>query len=153
MRNNATCRALVDTAAVYLGVPPGRVSAAMAIVPQARRAGEEGWYTVKLPAGYKYCRSTIRMISVVPATGDRASVFSARANQDNIGMYTWTPKQGLGGGRSWVEAIVTLYGVRNDKADQYRAAGTCKPYGMLLLSCRGARGVNKGTPACKTVQH
>lgn len=43
----------------------------MAIVPKAERAGEEGHYSLEVPAGYVYCCSSIRTISVVPATGDR----------------------------------------------------------------------------------
>ena len=39
--NDAICRSLADGAAAYLGVPPGTVSAALAAVPKAERAGEE----------------------------------------------------------------------------------------------------------------
>lgn len=145
------CRGLADAAATYLGVPPGRVSAALAALPQAQRAGEEGRYMISLPTGYQYCRSRIQTISVVPATGDRASVMGASSRENGVGVYTWTPKQGLGKGRSWVEADYTIYGVRAAIADKERQAGKCKPFGTTLISCRGATGVNKGAPACSTV--
>lgn len=149
--NSNVCRALADSAAAYMGVPPGTISAAMAAVPRASRDGEEGRYSIRLPKGYQYCRSRIVTKSVVPATGDRASVMSARSRKDGVGVYTWTPRRGLGAGRSWIEATYTIYGVRDDLAAQQRAGGTCKPIGKILISCRGARGVNKGTRACGTV--
>ncbi|MNV65393.1 hypothetical protein D3C71_1580850 [compost metagenome] len=146
--NDAVCRTIVDGAATYLGVPPGTVSAALASLPKADRAGEEGRYTIALPDGYQYCRSTIRTISVVPATGDRASVMGAKSTQRGVDVYTWTPRQGLGGGRSWVEADYTIYGVKDSLADRERQAGECRPSGSTLISCRGAKGTNKGQPSC-----
>lgn len=79
--NSAVCRSVVEAGAAYLGVPRGTVSAALASVPRAQRSGEEGRYAIRLPRGYEYCRSRIRTISVVPATGDRASVMSARSSK------------------------------------------------------------------------
>lgn len=102
---------------------PPLVSGAMAIVPKAERAGEEGHYSLEVPAGYVYCCSSIRTISVVPATGDRASVMGATSNGRDIAVYTWTPRQGIGQGRSWVEADYTLYGVKKSLADKYRSEG------------------------------
>lgn len=150
--NSSVCRSVVDAGAAYLGVPPGTVSAALASVPRAQRRGEEGRYSIRLPSGYEYCRSRIRTISVVPATGDRASVMSARSNRTGVGIYTWTPRRSWGRGRSWVEADYTVYGVREDLANRYRQVGTCNPPGKILISCRGARGVNHGTRACRSVR-
>ncbi len=150
--NDPLCKNILSKAAQTLGVPPGLVSAALALIPKAERVGEEGRYTYQLPTGYKYCRSEIETVSVVPATGDRASVMSARALDNGIGVYTWTPRRGLGDGRSWVEANFTIIGVRDDLAQRYRTAGTCKPVGNLVIDCRGAKGVNKGKPACGTVR-
>jgi hypothetical protein len=67
---NDLCRTAVDAAAAWLGVPPGTVTGAMALVPKVRRAGEEGWYMIALPEGYEYCRTRIKTISVTPNTGD-----------------------------------------------------------------------------------
>ncbi|SDY99773.1 hypothetical protein SAMN04487939_11190 [Lysobacter sp. yr284] len=146
--NNATCRGLADAGGSYLGMQPGEISAALARVPAPRRAGEESWISIELPTGYQYCRSSIRTISVVPASGDRASVMGATSNPRGVGVYTWTPKGKFGDGRSWVEAEYTVYGVRDDLAERKRAQGACRPIGGELISCRGARGVNKGMPAC-----
>lgn len=146
------CRTLADSAAAQLGVPPGTVSGVMATVPHANRTGEEGHFTIALPVGYEYCRSKIRTVSVVPATGDRASVMSASSIKNGVVVYTWTPKRGLGQGRSWVEAEYTVYGVRGGLAEQHRNNGKCRPYGKQLIGCRGATGENKGQPACGTVE-
>jgi hypothetical protein len=149
--NDSVCSSIIGGAATYLGVPPTLVSGALAIIPKAERAGEEGHYTIEVPQGYVYCRASIRTVSVVPATGDRASVMSATSNDHGVAVYTWTPKQGLGQGRSWVEADYTIYGVKADLAGKYRAEGKCKPPGKNLINCRGATGVNHGMPACGSV--
>ena len=146
------CSAVLKGAASYLGVSPTLVSAVLAIIPQAKMEGEEGHFTIQLPQGYVYCRASIRTVSVVPATGDRASVMSATSNEHGIGIYTWTPKQGLGQGRSWVEADYTIYGVKSDLAEKYRTEGKCKAPGKNLINCRGATGVNHGMPACGSVE-
>lgn len=125
--NDTACSSIVGGAANSLGAPSSLVSGAMAIVPKAERAGEEGHYSLEVPAGYVYCCSSIRTISVVPATGDRASVMGATSNGRDIAVYTWTPRQGIGQGRSWVEADYTLYGVKKSLADKYRSEGKVHP--------------------------
>jgi hypothetical protein len=80
---------------------------------------------------------------------------SATAVKGGVGVYTWTPKQGVGGGKSWIEADFTVTGVRKDVAEKYRKAGTCRevgPKGNNLVRCRGGKGVNKGQPACGNVE-
>ncbi|UEM12364.1 hypothetical protein J4G43_049545 [Bradyrhizobium barranii subsp. barranii] len=76
---------------------------------------------------------------------------SATTNERGVGIYTWTPKQGVGQGRSWVEADYTIYGVKSDLAEKYRTEGKCKPVGKNIINCRGATGVNRGLPACGSV--
>ncbi|PTE11764.1 hypothetical protein C9427_03480 [Mesorhizobium helmanticense] len=146
------CSSLAEVAESFLKLPPGTVAAALAAVPRVSREGEEGRYTIELPAGYQYCRSKIRTSSVVPATGDRASVMSASSFQNGVHVYTWTPKRGIVEGRSWVEADYTIYGVRDDLAEKRRIEGKCRPHGKQLIGCRGARGTNKGQPSCGTVE-
>lgn len=146
--HNTLCASAVGIGAAYLGVPRKLVTAAIAAIPQATRTGEEGHYSISLPAGYQYCRASIHTISVVPATGDRASVMSSSSNAKGVAIYTWTPRQGSGEGRSWIEADYKIYGVRNDLADQYRSQGKCHSFGKVLIACRGARGINHGQPSC-----
>jgi hypothetical protein len=144
------CSTVAKTAASYIGVSPNLVTAAMALIPPPKHVGEASYFSISLPGGYQYCKAHIQTISVVPATGDRASLMNVSTNVSGVAIYTWTPRQGLGQGRSWVEADFTVIGVRNDLADKYRAAGTCQPYGKLIVSCRGARGINKGLHYCAT---
>ena len=145
---NAVCRNAVEGAAQFLGVNPMIVKAGVAIVSEAKKDGEEGRFFISLPSGYQYCRSEIETISVVPATGDRASVMGATSARNGIGIYVWTPKLPPGSGRSWVEAKYSVYGVRDEIADEQRLNGKCRQFGLVVVNCRGARGTNKGMPAC-----
>jgi hypothetical protein len=148
-RTESLCRTLASTAATSLGVPPGQVSAVFLLVPKAERKGEEARFYLRLPQGYEYCKSSIKTLSVMPPTGKRASTMGATSTNDGVRIATWTPRQGLGKGRSLVDAKYTIYGVRNDLATQARAAGKCREPGKTLISCSGARGVNRnGLPAC-----
>ncbi len=143
------CRSLTDGAVAFLKLSSEMVASALAAV-HALREGEEGRYSIALPPGYEYCRSRIQTKAVVPPTGDRASVLGARSTKDGVSVYTWTPRSGESGASSWVEAEFTIYGVRQDVADYYRAGGVCRRHGQVLIDCRGAAGVNKGMPACTT---
>lgn len=147
---NEACTGIVDAAASYFGAPPGTVAAAFALVPKAERRGEEGYFSVNLPDGYAYCRARIETVSVVPATGDRASVMGVNSTESGVDIYTWTPVQGPFDGRSWVEADITLQGARRELVAGLRARGICRSPGQELMNCRGATGTNKGMPACGT---
>ncbi|NTX18025.1 hypothetical protein [Burkholderia cepacia] len=151
--NQPVCKAALDFAASYVGVDSSSITTVAANIINVRHPGEESYMTYALPQGYEYCRSQIRTISVVPNTGDRASVMSASANNDRVDVYTWTPRQNMGQGRSWVEADFTIIGVNNIVANQYRAAGKCNgSVQHQIVSCRGGSGVNHGQPACGTIQ-
>lgn len=120
--NNIACLALAETAAAYAGLPLGSVSGSRVLV-SVERTGEEGRYLIILPANYPYCLSTIQMMSVVTAMGDRASVMRASSIKKGVSIYIWTPERNLGEGRSWVEAEYTIIGVRNEIAEAERLAG------------------------------
>lgn len=159
--HNPACLALIDAAASMAGAPPGAVSVVLADIPRFETEGEETRIRYELPAGYFYCKSKIETISVVPATGDRASLMTATRNSSSgyvgIDVYTWTPVLPFGQGRSWVEADFTIIAIREGAAySNYSDKAACVP--LLdssntkdLMSCRGSRGVNKGMPACGTV--
>ncbi|MGR9503666.1 hypothetical protein ACU8MW_08110 [Rhizobium leguminosarum] len=147
---NAACTAVVKAGAAYIGVPPVAVSAALAVVGGSKPDdSEEGRFTISLSAAYVYCRSQIHMISVVPADGKRASVFSAASNEHGMSFYTWTPKRPVGGGRSWVDADVTVYGVKEGLAKQAQAEKKCSPWGRTIEDCRGNGTGDR--PECKSV--
>jgi hypothetical protein len=139
IKNSPIGMAIINAAAAYIGVNPAIVTLALKAIPSGSMAGEEGRYSIPTEAGYKYCRARINVISINPASGDRASVLNATANNNGIAIYTWTPKQGVGGGRSWAEAEFELVSVRDDLYDQSIKAGTCKPSNdRALLRCKGS---------------
>jgi len=143
---NPVCKTVIDGAAAYVGTDSSYVTTAIAAVT-ASRQGEESNFDYKLPAGYQYCRAKLETISVVPNAGDRASAMSVRGNERSLGVYTWTPRLGLGQGRSWIEADFTLVGVKDEMVGKYRDSGQCKSQ-YLIVDCRGGSGINKGAPAC-----
>lgn len=154
------CSGVVDATATYFGAPPGAVTGAMAAIPTASGGGEDRYYEVALPAGYQYCHSHIEFTSVNPPEGARASVLGAWTQKSGVKINTWTGKRPVfDGRRSWIQADLTIMGVRDDMADTARLTGTCKPYGVptagfnttvTLINCRGDRGVpTHGQPLCR----
>ena len=150
--NVRTCRALVEWGPLPLGIPKGQISAALASVPSAQHHGDVHLYSLALPSGYQYCRSAIQTVSVIPATGDQASLMTAVSMRNGVKISLSTPNRGPGQARSWVEATYTVYGVKNDVALAARTKGTCRFPGKTLASCQGAHGFNKGMPACRTMK-
>jgi hypothetical protein len=100
--------------------------------------------------GYKVCHVQVRTVSVVPASGDRASLFSLTATSNGVSIYTWTPRQKTGQGRSWYDGYVAITFVKASLYPQYLTAGKCTipATGKKAYACRGAKGVNKGLKAC-----
>lgn len=146
---NPVCKMALDAAAAYAGVDSTMVTSAVARIDQ-KKPGEEGFFTYYLPEGYRYCRAKAETVSVVPKTGDIASFMSIRANDQNVGVYTWTPRLQPWEGRSWIEVDFTIIGVRNDLIDQYRTRGICKA-NFIHADCRGGEGISKGQPACGVI--
>jgi hypothetical protein len=140
------CKVALDAAAAYVGVDSSVVTSAVALAAQTS-AGEENNFSFPIPDGYQYCRAKIETVSVVPASGDIASFMSITGTASSVDVYTWTPRLPVGQGRSWVEADFTIVGVRNELAEQYRARGVCNAK-YVRAECRGATGINKGSPAC-----
>jgi hypothetical protein len=148
-RNDA-CSTVVKAGAGYLGVPPTATSVALAVVAGNKPSdSEEGRFSISVPSGYVYCRSQIHMISVVPADGKRASIFGAASNEHGMSFYTWTPKRPPGQGRSWVDADITVYGVKASLVQQSQAAKKCVPWGKKIEDCRGNGSGDR--PECKSV--
>jgi len=50
----------------------------------------------------------IHSLSVDPAEGDRASLFSLTATSPEVAIYAWTPIKGAGQGRGWYDGYVTV---------------------------------------------
>ena len=93
--------------------------------------------TIQLPSGYVYCKSEMKMVSIVPKDGPRGSTFLGEAKESSLFLETWTPTKKPWDGRSWVEANLTLIGVRKDLADSRYQDGTCQRPNRHLWYCRG----------------
>jgi hypothetical protein len=147
---DAACAAIVNTFAGELGVSPqaiGMVKVGVAF--SAQQNGEETRYAIAPVKSYKICRVEIRTASVVPATGDCASLFSITATPDAVNIYTWTPKQGIGEGRSWYDGVVAVAHAQETGFAALQSQGKCTVSPKdSQYQCRGASGVNHGLAAC-----
>jgi hypothetical protein len=148
---DTACAAAVNVIAAQIGIPSNAVRLVNAAAAYTAKAeGEETRYAMPAVAGRKICAVKIRTTSVVPAEGDRASFFSINATPEQVGIYTWTPRQGIGAGRSWYEGDVFIVHVKESLRDTYVQAGKCtvSPTSAATYQCRGAKGVNHGLAAC-----
>jgi hypothetical protein len=144
-------KAMISTMAAAIGVHPGFVALALSR-PTSRQEGEETHYVLPVETGYAYCGTRVRVTSIVPADGERASVINAAVNPREFQMTTWTPVRHLGEGRSWAEGDVQLYGIKPQYLQEFVDKGVCKRVTeqIGILSCRGratcGAGVTHGNP-------
>jgi hypothetical protein len=149
---DTACAAAVNGISAQVGIPANAVrlvSAGAAFT--AKQEGEETRYSIPALSGRKICRVQVRTTSVVPATGDRASLVSISATQPSVTIYTWTPRRGIGAGRSWYDGMIFVAHVKAEFADDYAKAGKCsvpQTGNPAAYQCRGASGVNHGLAAC-----
>ena len=150
--SDQTCSAIITSMAGQLGVSPQAIGMVKAgAVVSAEPQGEETHYSIAPLKGYKICRVEVRTTSVVPATGDRASLFSITATPDSVAIYTWTPRQGVGAGRSWYDGIVAVAHAKEEAYSSLQSQGKCTvPQSGANYQCRGASGVNHGLAACSS---
>lgn len=114
--------------------------------------GEETNYVVPVEPGYAYCATRLKVDSISPADGDRASTINAAVNPKELQMTTWTPVRHPGEGRSWAEGDVQVYGIKPEYLDEFVNKGVCKKVTtpVAIISCRGkstcGAGVTHGDP-------
>jgi hypothetical protein len=144
-------QAIGGTISSALGIHPAFVMLANAL-PSGSVAGEETHYVLPLEEGYAYCATRVRVTSIVPAEGERASVINAAVNPKELQMTTWTPVRHSWEGKSWAEGDVQLYGIRPEYQEEFIKKGVCKRVTEQtgILSCRGRAtctpGVTHGDP-------
>ena len=133
------CTAFLKAASAYFQVPIDSVVTGAALLA-SNRSGEGTTMTISLPKGYVYCRSRVRMISIVPNDGPRGSTLMVRPVWRGLAVETWTPVRDFGEGRSWVEAELTILGIEESETfdfgdfDKYCKKGN----GRAILTCRGS---------------
>ncbi|WFU00691.1 hypothetical protein QA648_10960 [Rhizobium sp. CB3171] len=151
---NEICNGALDAALAEFGIPEGSAKMAMDFIPNVTQGGENTFYDLQLPSGYSFCHMKMDFYSAVPASGDRASFIDMNLTAALVRINTWTPVRGLGEGRSWVDAFITVEGVRNDVADQWYSSGKCTMARNERLTCRGdfnSSQVNHGQPGCRDI--
>jgi hypothetical protein len=134
--NDDGCALFLQAVDNYFQVPVSRVVQGAALLAPSQQ-GEGTYVTASLPQGYAYCRSTMKMTSIVPHDGPRGSLFLGMSKPNGLYYETWTPVQGMGGGRSWVEGGISILGIREDLAAEAYADGTCHGPERVLWYCRG----------------
>lgn len=144
--SNSACKAVIDAAAEFVGVSSSVMKSAVAPIQQTRLNEADNFY-FSFPDGYQYCRIMVETVSVVPETGDKAALMSIAGANRNLRVKTWTPRLDLSQGRGWIEANFIIVGVRNDMVPKYHSNGVCKDKYVRRI-CRGASGINNGSPAC-----
>lgn len=134
-------KVILTSIASYMGIDPTYVSLAIDVIPSANVSGEETFYDLPLAPGYKYCASRVAVTSLNPGSGSRAAVIDAKVFKDgHLGVYTWTPVNHFGEGRSWAEADVQVMGILNSYYTAYVNKGICQQISgeyEQLFSCRG----------------
>lgn len=147
--NDATCQAALSAIDAYFGGAVLSTISQFALEVSEDIEGEDSTYRIQLPNGYYYCRTHIDVVSVVPATGDRASFMDVTSDVNGLTVKTWTPEEGLTDGTSWMEADFTVVASREDVTGDLRNKGVCRSADRYLrYQCRGATGINNGAPAC-----
>ncbi len=130
---------VTSSVAKYTGLRDNYISLAKSAKPAAVPKGEETTYSLPVPSGYKLCAIRMDVISLAPASGDRASYIDSVAGPNGFGAYTWTGQQGLGGGKSWVEADVQMLAILPEYLEEFRQKGVCGDFSQDrgLVKCRG----------------
>lgn len=165
-RTSAPCMAVLSAISEVTQIPVDKAVAAIASISKSQKSGSEtADFRFTLPAGYRYCASSMTMTSIIPFDGDKGSLFSSRALPNGVSAQTWTPVRN-DGGRSWVEATIDVVGIRYDLAEAAYSSGRClapgSGEGRLLYYCRGGgcvstkdrgQSVSTNTPPAKSANN
>ena len=136
--NNEKCMAIAEAVGEAHGIPASEIVAAAGIIGSS--APDEGTFMrLSPPTGYKYCRASMSLTSIVPRDGARGATFLGRADDESLYSETWTPVRQFGEGRTWVEGNLTLIGVKNEFAEEEYKSGRCVRGGSRVwFYCRGS---------------
>lgn len=149
--NHSRCSSALRSLASYVGVPPNAVDFATVLAGLTYQPdGETTRYDLHTNSGYQTCRISIDVLSTTPADGSSASLLDVAVHPNRVHLVSWTPTQNMGGGRSWVDARITLLEVRDDVAQSYRNNGGCHPTAdrVWVYRCRGKSGDGDGRQPC-----
>lgn len=150
--NDTLCKEAVKAAAAYFGVDPQTIDALAVINRLSPSVNGEVWHlNIAAPSGLNFCNVRAIATSVAPASGDRATHFIINGSRDEIRIYTWTPRRGHGGGRSWYDGVIYYELVDRSDFNALASSNRCAiPYSFdngKRRECRGSQG-GKGLPGC-----
>lgn len=127
--NNESCGEVVDSVGAYVGIPPGSIKATMdaadtlGLGPKSRQEGEQYWLEVPSPDGYFLCRAHLKVISIAPTDGRRSPTLEVSAGEHGAYVYAFVHTLGSTAGRSWIEALITVTYLPNNKRSDPDANG------------------------------
>lgn len=134
--------AIASAIGSYFGIDPTVTAGAISLIREERHDGEETFITFKFgdPASttdktHKYCGLAVKDLSIVRPGHSHLQL---DVHDHSIGIYTVTPRQGIGGGRSWVEANIEVISARGDKWENLVKEGKCNiAMDRTLAACKG----------------
>lgn len=148
VRDDPECSALVDVLGAEVGIPPGAIKETMELADAIglgtnyKIDGEEHRGEVVAPDGYRICDARLNLTSIAPKYDRQSPTFTIShppnvgVATDKIKIYSFVHRQGLGDGRSWVDAAVTVKFVKDGVSD----VGGCRlinPNFGNRYSCKG----------------
>jgi hypothetical protein len=136
--NNERCMAVAAAVGKAYKIPVDKIVVAAGAL--SSQSPDEGTFmTLSAPSGYRYCRASMSLTSIVPHDGPRGATFLGRADDTSLYSETWTPIRQFGEGRTWVEGDLTLIAVKAQYAEEEYQSGRCVKGGSRVwFYCRGS---------------
>lgn len=125
-RNNMACWGVLEIGAAYFGVSVSEIGTALDVIDAVRdQRGEETSDRLEPPRGRAFCRASVQMTSAAPRDTGRRSTFGFSASAEQIGLYAHTPRQSLGRGRAWIDAVILVSHVPVEDYRRMFSRGEC----------------------------
>ncbi len=148
MYRSDACRAAVEAAGTYVGIPPGAIYESMKTADKfgfgvnANKHGEQTDIVITAPKNWTICNVEINPISASPAGGKRSPTFSISIQPDRIGITLFVHRLGLFQGRSWWDGAlaVTYISGPSVPADGCIFATKKQRHRKISYICRGRDG-------------
>jgi len=153
-RRDRLCSTALDAAYAYFDIGSGAVHLIDRLASELfPTSSEETKLRIFAYDGYSVCKVSFHLESINPPSGQRSAHFSLQAERSFAQIYAWVPRRGLGGGRGWIDAEVSILMIRSNLYQRAIHDGLCDTMGSdrVHFTCRGARSHHDGAhgwPAC-----
>ncbi|MDR6477348.1 hypothetical protein J2778_004849 [Paraburkholderia graminis] len=135
---------VVTSIAAGMGMNPAYVKVGLSMAfPPSRVEGEDTYYEVTYPPGYRYCSASINIISIMSASDDpgRGTLVAASAQPTLLSIYTWTGSPHAGEGQSSAEGWAKVTSIQRKYYEEFKNKGVCSSKGESetreFMRCRG----------------